>query len=99
MFKKTSLLSKMLLGIIPAVALALILVTLVSVNRSSDAIENLTTQKAEESIQANVSDINATLKTLRSTTTTLANAVGGTYAQLTLICIRLFSKKPSCQVM
>ena len=84
MFKKTSLLSKMLLGIIPAVALALILVTAVSVSRSSNAIEDLTAQKAEESILANVSDINATLMTLRSTATTLANTVGGTYSSTDL---------------
>ncbi|MCR5156032.1 MAG: methyl-accepting chemotaxis protein [Butyrivibrio sp.] len=93
MFKKTSLLSKMLLGIIPAVALALILVTMVSVNRSSAAIETLTSQKAEESIQANVSDINATLMTLRSTATTLANAVGGTYSSTDLDLYQAIFKK------
>ena len=47
MLRKMNLLSKMLLGIIPAVALALIIVTAVSVNKSSDAIETLTEQKAE----------------------------------------------------
>ena len=93
MFKKTSLLSKMLLGIIPAVALALILVTAVSVSRSSNAIENLTAQKAEESILANVSDINATLMTLRSTATTLANTVGGTYSSTDLDVYQAIFKK------
>lgn len=93
MFKKTSLLSKMLLGIIPAVALALILVTAVSVSRSSTAIEDLTAQKAEESILANVSDINATLMTLRSTATTLANTVGGTYSSTDLDVYQAIFKK------
>ncbi|MBQ8030927.1 MAG: hypothetical protein IJ260_05285, partial [Butyrivibrio sp.] len=93
MFKKTSLLSKMLLGIIPAVALALILVTAVSVSRSSNAIEDLTAQKAEESILANVSDINATLMTLRSTATTLANTVGGTYSSTDLDVYQAIFKK------
>ncbi len=93
MFKKTSLLSKMLLGIIPAVALALILVTAVSVTKSSNAIEALTTQKAEESIQANVSDINATLMTLRSTATTLSNTVGGTYSSTDLDLYQAIFKK------
>ncbi len=93
MFKKTSLLSKMLLGIIPAVALALILVTAVSVSRSSEAIANLTSQKAEESILASVSDINATLMTLRSTATTLANTVGGTYSSTDLDVYQAIFKK------
>ena len=93
MFKKTSLLAKMLLGIIPAVALALILVTVISVNKSSAAIEALTRQKAEESIEANVSDINATLMTLRSTATTLANAVGGTYSSTDLDLYQAIFKK------
>lgn len=93
MFKKTSLLSKMLLGIIPAVALALILVTAVSVSRSSSAIEDLTSQKAEESILANVSDINATLMTLRSTASTLANTVGGTYSTTDLDVYQAIFKK------
>ena len=93
MFKRMNLLSKMLLGIIPAVALALILVTAVSVNRSSGAIETLTAQKAEESIAANVSDINATLKTLRSTGTTLASTVGGTYSSTDLDVYQAIFKK------
>ncbi len=93
MFKKTSLLSKMLLGIIPAVALALILVTTVSVSRSSESIQTLTTQKAEESILANVSDINATLMTLRSTAITLANTVGGTYSSTDLDVYQAIFKK------
>lgn len=93
MFKKTSLLTKMLLGIIPAVALALILVTAVSVTRSSRAIENLTTQKAEESIQGNISDITSTLMTLRSTATTLSNTVGGTYSSTDLDVYQAIFKK------
>lgn len=93
MLRKMNLLSKMLLGIIPAVALALIIVTAVSVNKSSDAIETLTEQKAEESIMANVSDINATLMTLRSTATTLANTVGGTYSSTDLDVYQAIFKK------
>ena len=93
MFKKMNLLAKMLLGIIPAVALALILVTAVSVTKSSEAIETLTAQKAEENIQANVSDINATLMTLRSTGTTLASTVGGTYSSTDLDVYQAIFKK------
>ncbi len=93
MFKKMNLLAKMLLGLLPAVALALILVTAVSVNRSSEAIENLTAQKAEESIIANISDINSTLMTLRSTATTLANTVGGTYSSTDLDVYQAIFKK------
>ncbi len=93
MFRKMNLLAKMLLGIIPAVALALILVTAVSVTKSSNAIQTLTAQKAEESIQANVSDINATLMTLRSTATTLSNTVGGTYSSTDLDVYQAIFKK------
>lgn len=93
MFRKMNLLAKMLLGIIPAVALALILVTAVSVSRSSEAIEKLTAQKAEESILANVSDINATLMTLRASATTLANTVGGTYSSTDLDVYQAIFKK------
>ncbi len=93
MFKKMNLLAKMLLGIIPAVALALILVTAVSVNKSSEAIQTLTAQKAEESIQSKVSDINSTLMTLRSSATTLANTVGGTYSSTDLDVFQAIFKK------
>ncbi|MBP3197874.1 MAG: methyl-accepting chemotaxis protein [Butyrivibrio sp.] len=93
MLKKMNLFSKMILGIIPAVAIALILVTAVSVTKSSDAIKELTTQKAEESIIAKVSDINATLMTLRSTATTLANTVGGTYSSTDLDVYQAIFKK------
>ena len=93
MFKRMNLLAKMLLGIIPAVALALILVTAVSVNKSSDAIQTLTAQKAQGSIAANVSDINATLQTLRSTGVTLANTVGGTYSSTDLDVYQAIFKK------
>ncbi len=93
MFKKMNLLSKMLLGIIPAVALALILVTAFSVNRSSDAIQTLTAEKAEESILANVNDIHATIETMKSTATTLANTVGGTYSTTDLDIYQAIFKK------
>ncbi len=93
MFKKMNLAAKMILGIIPAVALALILVTAVSVSKSSESIEELTAQKAEESIVAKVNDINATLMTLRSTATTLANAVGGTYSSTDLDVYQAIFKK------
>lgn len=93
MFRKTSLLAKMLLGIIPAVALALILLTVISVTKSSEAIQLLTAQKAEESITANVSDINGTLQTLRSTATTLANTIGGTYSSTDLDIYQSIFKK------
>lgn len=93
MFKKMNLLTKMLVGIIPAVALALILVTAVSVGRSSDIIEELTNDKASESIQNNISDINSTLMTLRATATTLANTVGGTYSSTDLDVYQAIFKK------
>jgi len=79
MFKKMGLRAKMLLGILPIVAIALILVTFVSVKESSAAIENLTAEKAEESLQGNINNITTTLEILQATAITLSNTVGASY--------------------
>lgn len=79
MLKRMNLRMKMLLGILPIVAIALILITYISVNRFSSAFQSLTTDKAFQTLEANSNSVNTTLETLRSTATVLSNNVGTSY--------------------
>ena len=80
MLKKMSLRMKMLLGILPIVAIALILITYISVTKFSDAFQSLTTDKAFQTLEANSNSVNVTLETLRCTAEVLSNNVGTSYS-------------------
>lgn len=84
MFKRMNLRMRMLLCILPTVALALIIVTVISTSKASSAIRTLTENRAQESLQGNINSINTTLETLRATATTLSNTVGATYTGTSL---------------
>ena len=79
MLKKMSLRMKMLLGILPIVAISLILVTYISVSRFTSAFQTLTAEKAAQTLEANSNSVNTTLETLRNTATVLSNNVGTSY--------------------
>ena len=79
MLKRMNLRMKMLLGILPIVAIALILITYISVNRFSSAFQSLTTDKAFQTLEANSNSVNTTLETLRTTAEVLSNNVGTSY--------------------
>ena len=79
MLRKMNLRMKMLLGILPIVAIALILVTYISVTRFTSAYQNLTTDKAMQTLKANANSVNVTLEALRNTATVLSNDVGTSY--------------------
>lgn len=79
MLKKMSLRMKMLLGILPIVAISLILVTYISVSRFSSAFQTLTSEKAAQTLKANANSVNVTLENLRNTAEVLSNNVGTSY--------------------
>ena len=80
MFKKMNLRTKMLLGILPVVAIALILITYISVTKFSTAFQTLTSEKAMQTLDSNSNSINSTLETLRATATILSANVGTSYS-------------------
>ncbi|MCR4955121.1 MAG: methyl-accepting chemotaxis protein, partial [Lachnospiraceae bacterium] len=77
--KKTSLRTKMVVGIIPVVIIAMLVVTLVSTRKSSEAIQSITQEKASEVLNTNVTSIEGTLTELKATATTLSRTVSNTY--------------------
>ncbi len=79
MLRKMNLRMKMLLGILPIVAIALILITYISVTRFTSAYQDLTTEKAMQTLKANANSVIVTLETLRNTATVLSNDVGTSY--------------------
>jgi len=77
--KRTSLRAKMVIGIIPVVIIAMLVVTIVSTTRSSSAIEKITQEKASEVLGTNITSIEGTLTELKATAVTASRTVGGTY--------------------
>ena len=70
---------RMLLLILPVVIIALNVVSLVSGNMASSAINEQTTKFMESELNANVNQIDGELERIRSTAETLASVVGDTY--------------------
>ena len=70
---------RMLIMILPVVVIALNVVSLVSGNLASKAIDEQTTKYMESELNANVNEIDGELERIRSTAETLASVVGDTY--------------------
>ncbi len=79
MWKKMSIMAKMLIGIIPVVALAMILQTYISMTNSKNIIEEQSMERNDAITQNNVNKVDDYLDTIRATATVLARTVGGTY--------------------
>ena len=79
MWKKMSIMAKMLVGIIPIVAIAMILMTYISVSQSRTLVQEQTTERNEAITESNISKINGYLSEIRATAVGLSETVGGTY--------------------
>ena len=79
MWKKMSIMAKMLVGIIPIVAIAMIVMTYVSVTNSRSLIQQQTTERNEAITASNVNLVNGYLSQVEAIAIGLAQTVGGTY--------------------
>ena len=84
MWKKMSIMAKMLIGIIPVVAIAMILMTYISVSKSRDLVQEQNTERNDAITAGNVNKVNGYLSEIRSTAITLSETVGGTYKTATM---------------
>lgn len=67
MFKKMSIRVKMLLGILPVLVAAMVLLTLISASRSKTIIINQVVDTANADLQANVNSVDSNLEQIRNT--------------------------------
>lgn len=79
MFKKMSIRVKMLLGILPVLVAAMVLLTLISASRSKTIIINQVVDTANADLQANVNSVDSNLEQIRNTAENLARVVGASY--------------------
>ena len=77
--KKLSLRTKMLLLILPIMALALVVATAYAATKSSTAITEATEGQIEQSVLANVNAVNGNLDVIKSTAANIAAVVATTY--------------------
>ncbi|WP_035765917.1 methyl-accepting chemotaxis protein [Butyrivibrio sp. NC2002] len=79
MFKKMSIMTKMLIGIIPVITIAMILMTYVSMTNSRSIIQEQTTERNAAITASNINTIDSYLDVIRNTAVVLSRSVGGTY--------------------
>ncbi|MCR5343970.1 MAG: methyl-accepting chemotaxis protein [Butyrivibrio sp.] len=84
MWKKMSIMAKMLVGIIPIVAIAMILMTYVSVTQSSALIQEQTEERNTAIVNGNIATVKGYLDEIKATAIGLAETVGGTYQTATM---------------
>ncbi|WP_026665720.1 methyl-accepting chemotaxis protein [Butyrivibrio sp. FC2001] len=84
MWKKMSIMAKMLVGIIPIVAIAMILMTYVSVTQSSALIQEQTEERNNAIVNGNIATVKGYLDEIKATAIGLAETVGGTYQTATM---------------
>lgn len=79
MFKKLSMKAKMLLEILPLIAIGLIVLTVISVSSSRSVIIEQTRETASSKLEANVDNLNAQLEKFRNTAIVLSKMVATAY--------------------
>ncbi len=84
MFKKMSIMGKMLIGIIPVVAIAMILQTYISMTNSQSIINEQSMARNDAITDSNVNEVDSYLDVIRGTATVLARAVGGSYTSTSM---------------
>ncbi|MBQ3796470.1 MAG: methyl-accepting chemotaxis protein [Butyrivibrio sp.] len=77
--KKLSLRAKMLLCILPVMAVAMIILTYVAASSSREAIRNATTTEMQQTLQANVNSVDGKLEVIRTTCVNIAEMVSTSY--------------------
>ncbi|MCR5557623.1 MAG: methyl-accepting chemotaxis protein [Butyrivibrio sp.] len=77
--KKFSLRAKMLMCILPVMAIAMILLTYIAASSSRTAIRNATTTEMQQTLQANVNSVDGNLEIIRNTCVNIAAMVSTSY--------------------
>ena len=77
--KKLSLRAKMLLCILPVVAIAMILLTVIAASSSRTAIREATTTQMQQTLQANVNSVDGKLEVIRTTCVDIAQMISTSY--------------------
>ena len=77
--KKMSLRAKMLLCILPVMAIAMILLTVIATSKSKEAIRAATSKQMEENVVANVKGIEGTLDIVKNTANNITEMVSTSY--------------------
>ncbi len=77
--KKLSLRAKMLLCILPVVAIAMILLTVIAASSSRTAIREATTTEMQQTLQANVNSVDGKLEVIRTTCVDIAQMISTSY--------------------
>ncbi len=77
--KKMSLRAKMLLCILPVMAIAMILLTYIATTQSRDAIRSATSKQMEQNVVANVNDVKGTLNIVKNTATNITEMISTSY--------------------
>ncbi|WP_026527837.1 methyl-accepting chemotaxis protein [Butyrivibrio sp. VCD2006] len=79
MWKRMSIMAKMIIGIIPIVAIAMVLMNYISITTCRQLVQNQTTERNEAITASNINSVDCYLTEIRSTAVGLAETVGGTY--------------------
>ena len=82
--KKLSLRAKMLLCILPVMAVAMILLTAVAASQSKTAIREATSARMEQSVVANVNAIEGTLDIVKNSAVNITEMVSTSYRYVTM---------------
>ena len=77
--KKLGLKAKMLLCILPVMAVAMIILTSIAATSSREAIRNATSTEMEQTLQANINSVDGNLKVIRNTCVNIADMISATY--------------------
>ncbi|MBQ9589784.1 MAG: methyl-accepting chemotaxis protein [Butyrivibrio sp.] len=77
--KKLGLKAKMLLCILPVMAIAMIILTSIAATSSREAIRNATSTEMEQTLQANINSVDGNLRVIRNTCVNIADMVSATY--------------------
>ncbi len=77
--KKLSLRAKMLLCILPVMAIAMIVLTVIATSKSKEAIRTATSKQMEENVVANVRAVEGTLNIVKNTASNITEMVATSY--------------------
>ena len=82
--KKMSLRVKMLLCILPVMAIAMILLTYIAATQSKEAIRSATSKQMEESVEANVNAVEGKLDVIKNTCVNITEMITTSYKFVTM---------------
>ena len=77
--KKLSLRAKMLLCILPVMAIAMVLLTYVAANQISDTMQSMNTETMNETVIANANIVDGKLKIIKTSCVDIAQMISTSY--------------------